>query len=160
MMLSRAFATMLPANVQWLVLLGLAAVIGCASQDTIDSVEAGQFDLNAEEPREAESEVPVGAFMVSVPVQLPEHDAWYRVTFDLALGVAEADEPYAADFVAEHEQRLRHEVASVLRQAEIDNLESAKLGELRTRLVDTINRFAGNPVVNAAYLANFSAEVQ
>ncbi len=104
--------------------------------------------------------MPIGAFRLSVPVDLGEYEAWYRVTFDLAVGVSESDEDEFTEFVAKHDQRLRLSVASVLRQAGIDNLDNAKLSELRLQVSTAINRLIGRTVVKVVYLADFSVEVQ
>jgi flagellar basal body-associated protein FliL len=135
-------------------------VTGCSSPQTADAALAAAFDLTEEEPIQASSEVPIGYFRISVPFQMTEYRVWYRITFDLALGVATDDESEVAEFIEQHEQRLRHDVASAFRQAETDDLKNARLSELRVRLVDAINRQIGKPLVKDVYLANFGAEVQ
>ena len=102
----------------------------------------------------------LGAFQASVPVDLGEYDAWYRVTFDLAVGIRESDEEAFTEFLENHEQRLRLSVSGALRRANIEHFDNVKLSELRLQVSTAINQLMGRTVIKAVYLADFSAEVQ
>jgi flagellar basal body-associated protein FliL len=140
--------------------LSLATFSGCSSSQEADAAIVAQYDLLAEAPRQVISEMPVGAFKVSVPIRVASKSVWHRVTFDLAIGVAEADEKQAARFVEQQANRLRDEVVGTLRRAELEELKNPQLGELRGRLVNAINGEAGQPLVQDVYLANFNVEEQ
>ena len=143
-----------------LAILAFSGLAGCADSGPAEAALGVDIESSDIERKRAACEVPIGAFRLSVPVDLGEYEAWYRVTFDLAVGVSESDEDEFTEFVAKHDQRLRLSVASVLRQAGIDNLDNAKLSELRLQVSTAINRLIGRTVVKVVYLADFRVEVQ
>lgn len=141
-----------------LLLLSSLAAAGCTSPDSDAALEA--YALTAQEPEQETSEVVLGNYMISVPVKLIDHDAWYRVSFDLAINVAQHDIDTATESVQKNESRVRQAVADVIRQSATEDLENARLSEVRLRLLDTINQQLGDRLATEVYLANFGTEVQ
>lgn len=129
--------------------IGCAVVAGCAGED-----DRNAFDEISRLPEtEVLIEVPIGRFVIPVPVVLDDDadeiraENLLQLTFELVAIVAPRHESLVKRLGERHEGRIRDKVIGVCRNTARDDLLESEWATLKAHLLDAMQPLLGGTIV-------------
>lgn len=128
----------------------MAMAQGANGDSSLDS-DANQEDGDQGEPM---TEVDLGAYQVTA--YQPSSNVTLRIDFQLFGTVLDKDLSRFDSRSNANEFRLRDQIIITTRNSEVNDLTDASLGLLKRRIVETINKTLGGPLVQEVGFGDFS----
>jgi flagellar basal body-associated protein FliL len=164
-------AKLMPKITMLAVVLAVATVECLAAYFYIPSADdlaaAAGASIAAKAPRKPAEEVvekpelkevDMGEFRLTALQPLTNSNL--RIDFKLFGMVTEEDQAEFAELSEVHKHRLRDQVISLVRGADMTDLTDAGLGLIRRRILETTNHTLGKPLLQAVIFSDFSVVEQ
>ena len=118
------------------------------------AAEAPPPPVEEEPAKPALIEVDMGEYRITALQQLTNSNL--RIDFKLFGMVTEEGQAEFAELFEANKHRLRDQVISLIRGADLTDLTDAGLGLIRRRILETTNHSLGKPLLQAVIFSDFS----
>jgi flagellar FliL protein len=118
-----------------------------------DKAADKKADHSASGPGPKEHEVDLGQF--SLTTLQPASNTTLLVDFHLFATVASENESLANELIERHKHRVRDQVLTTVRSAEIADLTDPGLGLIKRQILEKTNRALGKPILQGVIFSDF-----